>query len=500
MSSPSGNGTSSSTARVVSDDASERAVAEAAAQRAVTALLGLPSALPSALLAARGVPTGADGQSELSGLLERASQGHSPSARALVNASDLLTSLCLVPTPVAPSAGLREKILACASRKVTATRSVGAVDVTGGVPLAAAHDTLTRMHVELPEDLERRRLIEELGAAGGPGHEREDADIRALLDRLAPFVDFEIVLVSIVRGPETIHRAHRGFPAELGNVDVVPRAVSFCTHCVSADAPLVVHDAAAEAFFRQGVMVRDMGARAYLGVPIRVGRRHLGVDEAPLEGGADKTPLGALCCIGTRPRQTLAADVDLVALFAQEAEAIVAKDAARRADIRAEPFPWLRSTGKHSEPRPIPSSEIVSSQDDQPADASVAVYRESWFKQLLEVELDRFRAASGSRHASVLLVVDASVDRAALSAFVAEPARLVGELPNGCYGILIAGGVRAAPSKANSPEAIPARGVPSESAVSAPSLRELRAALPGARVAGLAVEWSSADAWIAAAR
>ncbi len=395
--------------------------------------------------------------------MQRASGGHSPSARAVVNASDLVSSLALAADPAKPSLELRDRLLSIASLQSisgeleppSARSASRALSRLGG-PIEAAHETLTRMHIGLPEDLERRRLIDELGAAGGLGHEEADAQIRALLDRMAPFVDYEVVLVSIVRGPDTVHRVHRGFPMEFGNVDVIPRAVSFCTHCVSADAPLVVHDAASEAFFRQSVMARQMGALAYLGVPIRA-------------SGA--TPLGALCCIGGKPRQILASEVELVAHFASEAEAIVTKDAATTAAIRAESPLWLGAVG-------------------QTTDGPGIVYRDVWFKTLLELELARFRALAGAgpREASQLLMVDRAVDRPVLEAFLANGAFVVGELPGGCYGILVAG--RKAP---------PGSEAASIAVASAASCGRLVASLPGARGAAADVAWGSADAWIAAA-
>ncbi len=87
------------------------------------------------------------------------------------------------------------------------------------------------------------------------------------------------------------------------------------------------------------------------------------------------------------------------------------------------------------------------------------------------------------------MVVDRAVDRSALEAFLANGTFIVGELPGGCYGILVAG--RKAPPGSDAAAIAVASG--------ASSVR-LVESLPGARAAAADVAWGSADAWIAAAR
>jgi hypothetical protein len=178
---------------------------------------------------------------------------------------------------------------------------------------------IAQIHEKLPDEVERRERIERLGVAGVlggvAGAVDDDKEIASLLARLAPFVEPGALFVSVVRAGQTIHRVHRGFPEQFGNVDIVPRQTSFCTHAVSADSPLVVHDAAAEAFFRSAVVVQAFSARTYIGVPLRV----------------DGMGVGALCTIGFfRPRRVSPAELQLFMLFAPHAEAIVAKDQAAR--------------------------------------------------------------------------------------------------------------------------------------------------------------------------
>ncbi|MFO0613879.1 MAG: hypothetical protein U0414_14910 [Polyangiaceae bacterium] len=161
--------------------------------------------------------------------------------------------------------------------------------------------------------------------------------------------------MSVVRGGQTIHRVHRGFPSEFGNVDVVPRCLSFCTHTVSADTTFVVHDTRREAFFRRSLVATKYGARSYVGVPLRVGPR--------ADGPEGDLAVGALCAIqfGQGPsgegRKVPATEVRFFEHCAKHAEALVAKRDA---------------------------SALVGD----------GVYTEPFFRRLLEIELARSRDAA----------------------------------------------------------------------------------------------------------
>lgn len=356
----------------------------------------------------------ADSYERVAELYARAARGHSPSARALVNASDIVLDLALVSDPVADETGsrgpsgagsasssvtgratLRERILGDAAVVVATAVSAGPKE---GRKLASPLEVVTQLHIDDEGDVERRRVIESLGAAGGVGRERQDQAIRELLERLAPFMDFEVVLVSAVRGSETVHRVHHGFPKELGNVDIIPRSASFCTHCVSADAPLLVHDAAAEAFFRQGLMVRHMGARSYLGIPIRATSK-----------SGDRVPLGALCCIGSRPREIVSAEVTFLELFATEAEQIVNGGVVTEAVV----------------------TEAVRRGD---------AYEEAWFRRILDAQLAREREGGPSSGAVLFSVGDLTSSlQEAWASFLSEEKPLVGSLAEGRCLVLVAG-------------------------------------------------------------
>ncbi len=275
-----------------------------------------PAGAPPAAAAPRAASSG--DEPDDSGIRARAARGHSPSARALVNASDTGARLASL-VAAEPPATLRSRVLAAlgSGRHPAAV----AVHVPGGRLVLPPNEHVGVLHALDPAEAARRARIEALFATGGAGQEAADRMLRALLEQIAPYFDFDVVLVSAVLGRETIHRVHRGFPAELGNMDVVPRELSFCTHTVSAREPFVVENTLREAFFRSSALVRELGARAYLGVPLL----------------SDGVALGALCAIATRPRKVADDDVELLGAFAQLARAIVVGDEASLRDRLRDP-------------------------------------------------------------------------------------------------------------------------------------------------------------------
>ncbi len=291
-------------------------------------------------------------------LARRAAFGHSPSARALVNTSDSVVALAETAfAPVGSSATLPSPLLApppaLGSRIVSSAASVieghtlrsgspaqirpGALPVrTKARTYRPANETVGVLHRSAPHEVERVARVQTLRAAGGPGEEATDRAIAQLLSQVAPFFDFEIVLVSAVTGDRTVHRVNRGLPAD-GSLDQVPRELSFCTHTVSTDAPFVVEDASAEPFFRSSALVRDLGARAYVGMPLRSG----------------DLVLGSLCAISRSPHRIRPEDLAVMGCFSRVAQALVTHDDARLAEIVVEPRPWPETNGHDGAPSPI---------------------------------------------------------------------------------------------------------------------------------------------------
>jgi hypothetical protein len=356
-------------------------------------------AAPSQVVESGEVPVGARTPDSSDALAAAAMRGHSPSARTLVNTGDLVLGVAeaappppaavAVAAPAAPT--LRDRIMRTAA--ITARSKVAPE-----MPIVSAPNEAVGVIHKKSEDPRRLQLIDALGARGaalaGPRELATDQALSHLLEQLWPFLGFDVVFVSAVAGPDTIHRVHRGFPAAMGNMDVVPRELSYCTHTVSAREPIVVEDAGREAFFRRSLLVQKFGARSYLGVPLFS------------RAGGEEVALGALCGISLKPRTISQEDVDLTSCFARIAEALVNHDTSKLASLIDDPKQY-------------------------PAETSQApvVYSGEQFESIVAAE----RARGG---ATKLLRADEEA-WGRLSAFVRPNALVTGELAGAFRGLLI---------------------------------------------------------------
>jgi hypothetical protein len=282
----------------------------------------------------------------------RAALGHSPSARAVVNAGEEFEAICLsTPLAVPPSGPtLRDKVLKRVAQIVpgAARDNAGERELR---PIRSSVEAVVELHIQSPDDRLRRQIVAQLGARGGVGEEENDGVLKAFLAQVAVFALHEVLAVSALDGEEMIHRVHRGFPKELGYMDVIRRVHSFCTHAVSADGPMVVENTMAEAFFRMNGAAQHMGVRSYLGVPIHT------------EHEGTRIAIGTLCGLSAKPVRMVNADVRLWELFAERAEAIVTK----RGDIVTQD----------------------SSQNDSTTELPLNLYPQSWFASFAEAAIAR---------------------------------------------------------------------------------------------------------------
>lgn len=322
-------------------------------------------------------------------LIEQAMEGHSPSARALLNTGDALVDLASSAPSKAPPARLEDRILQDVGAPPRLVRSAAST-MKSPKPLPSVHaaelerahapnEVLGRMHATLEEEARRAEVIERLGARGGiPGHEETDRALRLLVDQYAPFLGFQVVFVSTVVGGLTIHRVHRGFPPELGNLDIIPRELSFCTHTVSAGEPFVVEDARKEAFFRSSDLVQKFGCRAYLGVPLV----------------ADGVTVGALCGISGSAQVIFPEDVELAQRFAHIAQALVAHDHEAIAKLVAEPKEYPGET------RPVVLSSDAFSSIVEAQRQRIGAAASTW---LIPMDKATWQSVAASLPASVLV-------------------------------------------------------------------------------------------------
>lgn len=191
--------------------------------------------------------------------------------------------------------------------------------------------TVAHRHILLPGEAARVREIDELlGTEPRPG---EGSD--RLLAQVARFVDFEILFVSIVRAERAVARVQRGLDERMASFRELRREMSYCTHCVSGEAPLVIENALAEPFFRGNKAATRFGIAAYVGVPLRSARGIV---------------LGALCALSSRPRAIAPELVGVLEVFARRAVAEIERErtpellraiverSSERADVYAEGF------------------------------------------------------------------------------------------------------------------------------------------------------------------
>lgn len=262
-----------------------------------------------------------DGGGSLASLEGRSGNGDSIAARALASVHEAALGLARTEARP-PTDALRERVLGSVASRAPAGGSIA----ESATPLSAVV-AVGRRHASGPAEVARDAAIARLGA------DRRGGDVRLerLLERVAELLDFPLLVVSVVHGGETVHRAFRStlIPAPR----VVLREHSYCTHCVAGDAPLVVEDARSDPFFAQHPAVAAFGLVAYCGVPLRVDI-----------GSEREAVVGTLCGYDVRARPILAEDAATLEVFARRAVSIIEQrfddpswvDEGSRADSAAE--------------------------------------------------------------------------------------------------------------------------------------------------------------------
>lgn len=264
---------------------------------------------------------------ELAALENHASEGCSVCARALVNGRETAVDLASTAPRVRPSAAARKALLDDLRARFAPPR--GAAQAKARVLDASA--TVAHAHMADPADAARIAEIDALRACEprpGEGSSR-------MLAQLARFLDFSIFFVSIVRGERVTYRVQRGLPESLGAFRELRREMSFCTHCVSGAAPLLVENALVEPFFRGNRAATRFGVATYAGAPLRTTRGIV---------------IGTLCALDFAPRTLPDGTSRVLDVFARRAVAeiegertpdllpSVIERASDRADLHAAPF------------------------------------------------------------------------------------------------------------------------------------------------------------------
>lgn len=124
----------------------------------------------------------------------------------------------------------------------------------------------------------------------------------------APFENIVALVRTVLAVPMAsvtlVDAERQWFKARSGIADAqTPRNISFCTHAVEQDAPLVVPDATADVRFAENPLVTaGPGIRSYAGVQLTT---------------ADGFHVGTLCAIDTCPREYTPGELTLLSEFAK---------------------------------------------------------------------------------------------------------------------------------------------------------------------------------------
>ena len=158
-----------------------------------------------------------------------------------------------------------------------------------------------------------------------------DTDSEAEFDRLtsltARSTGAPISLVALVGRDRSFFKSAHGLP-EMPPDRSVPLSHSMCQHVVSSGEPLVVSDTRSHPVLRDNAAVTEMGAGAYLGVPIRSPAGHV---------------LGTLCSVDVEAREWSLDDVATLLATAAAAQGEIALRSEREAREAAERMTRLKS-------------------------------------------------------------------------------------------------------------------------------------------------------------
>lgn len=150
-----------------------------------------------------------------------------------------------------------------------------------------------------PEELERLKEIVRLGLA-----EVENVgELERFVETAAAEFGLPLGLVSIVLDGAQHFVAGTGLDDWLALTRGTPIEWSFCKHAVATKSPFVVPDATKHPLVRDNPLVIKEGIRSYAGAPLLTKSGHA---------------LGALCVIGTVPREFTAEEIARLEALAAE--------------------------------------------------------------------------------------------------------------------------------------------------------------------------------------
>lgn len=127
-----------------------------------------------------------------------------------------------------------------------------------------------------------------------------ESDFDDLVKLAAMIFEVPMSTVTIVDADRQWFKAAVGLP-----VKQTPRAISFCTHAIAQDEPMVVADTAQDVRFAKSPLVtQDPHLGFYAGVPLKTG---------------DNLAVGTFCIMDKKPRQLSQHQLDILKILANQA-------------------------------------------------------------------------------------------------------------------------------------------------------------------------------------
>ena len=135
--------------------------------------------------------------------------------------------------------------------------------------------------------------------------------------RLTRIFQVPMAFIAFVDRDREWFKAQVGLPDDVALARAAPRALSICSHTVTANEMLVVEDIARDRRFANNPLLKERGLRFYAGTPLRL----------------NKLPVGTICLLDLKPRRFSEENRRLLQIMADEV--------ATELERRLEPTPAL---------------------------------------------------------------------------------------------------------------------------------------------------------------
>lgn len=179
-------------------------------------------------------------------------------------------------------------------------------------------------------DPRRLAALRDSGLLDGPTEAELDRVTELAMQRLG----VPVSMISLISEDRHVVKSAQGLPEPWNTAREAPLSHSMCKHVVAARRPLLVGDTVQDELLADSLAIRDLGIRAYAGVPLA------------LDDGAI---LGAVCVVDAEPREWSEADLGVLTDLAEVAGAHVRRRCARLREARSDGLTGLVDAGRIAE-------------------------------------------------------------------------------------------------------------------------------------------------------